>query len=973
MEVRLLGSLEVVAAGRVVDIPGARLRALVVLLALDAGRVVSVDRLLDALYGEDLPQRAGNALQQVVSKLRRHLDDAGETADRLVTRPPGYLLAVDPDDVDALRFERLLDHGRGAAAEGDPARASRIFGEALGLWRGEPLADLSVDAVALPLRARFEELRLTAIEDRVDADLALGHHVALVADLEGLVAAAPLRERRWSQLMLALYRAGRQADALRAYRTAHETLVDELGIEPSPELRRLEAAVLAQDPSLDFPEGSSPSPVRTPLRHATVRRPLTPCLGREDEQAQLEDLLVEHRLVTVVGTGGAGKTRLALEVAHTAAAEASDGVWWVDLAPVGDQTGTLDAVRRCLGLDARGGTEPLDELCRVLEGSAALIVLDNCEHVVDHVAPLVDVLLGEAPALRVLATSREGLGVRGEVLFPLPPLALDTAVDLFLDRARAGGALTEVDESAAATVRAICARLDGLPLAVELAAARTRHLAPDDILQRLDHRFDVLTDGPRTAAMRQRNLRALVDWSYELLDADEQAVFERLAVFGDGAALDAARRVCAADGLTGDDVEAVLARLSDKSLVVTDTGSGRVRIRLLQTLADYARERLVEHDGRPAAERRRAVWVLDLAATASRTGPESWPAIERLQRDAANTMAAVDWALDHDPDLALDLCADLGWFWFTTLQARTGWAYIKAALDACPAGEPGQRARVESMASLLAAVCGEVERASTYADAAITYERSQGDPARLAYALLIEGTWRGLRGDPERATAALDEARGLQDVADIGRLLPLIEFQHGVVALVGGDLDGAVACFERLLDGMSEANPLGMVSLHLRLGDAAMRRERPEDARHHLEAARRLDPERVLPALSVEATARLARVCLDLGDTEAATALAAEALDASQDGFLLGVAAVALQAAGVVNVRLGDGTEGRRQLEGAIARFRAAGALPSERGAWLDLAEARDAGGDPEGAAVARMEALSLEESGRKAPGQRSP
>ena len=414
MEVRLLGPLEVTAGGGEVAIPGERLRALVVLLALDAGRVVSVDHLLDALYGEDLPQRAGNALQQAVSKVRKRLADAGEP-DLLVTRPPGYVLEIEPEQVDALRVERMVADARAAMASGDPATASRTFAEALALWRGEALADLALGDGVLPLKARWDELRLTAVEDRVDAELALGNHAAQVAELEALVAAEPLRERRWGQLMLALYRSGRQADALRAFRQAHETLVDELGIEPGPDLRHLEGRILAQDADLDAPTAPAPTAPTPAKGRGNLRRPLGPCLGRDAELARLEALVAEHRLVTVVATGGAGKTRIALELGHRLTA-AGDAVWWIDLAPVTDPTGVVDVLRQAVGLSA--GND-LDELAVALEDAAALLVLDNCEQVVESLAPVVDELLGRCPRAPDAGHQPRGPGRarRG----PLPP------------------------------------------------------------------------------------------------------------------------------------------------------------------------------------------------------------------------------------------------------------------------------------------------------------------------------------------------------------------------------------------------------------------------------------------------------------------------------------------------------------------------------------------------------------------------
>jgi predicted ATPase/DNA-binding SARP family transcriptional activator len=925
MEVRLLGPLEVTVSGRVVEVPGQRLRALLALLALDAGRVVSVDRLLDALYGEDLPQQAENALQQAVSKLRRRLGDAGV----LVTRAPGYLLDVRPEDVDALRFEQLLAGAARLAADDDPAGASSAYDEALGLWRGEALTDLPLNDVVAPLRARLDERRLTAVEDRVEVELALGHHAEQVAELDALVADEPLRERRWGQLMLALYRSGRQADALRAFRRAQETLVEELGIEPGPELRALEGRILAQDESLATAPAATPAPVPRP--RSNLRAALGPCLGREDELARLADLLVDHRLVTIVATGGAGKTRIALELGHRLAD--AGAVSWVDLVAVTDRAGVVGALRRTSGL-APGGD--LDELVTALSTSSVVLVLDNCEQAVEAVAVVVDELLARGPTVQVVATSREGLGVPGEVLFPLSALDVDTAVQLFTSVAPAGATDHEV-------VRAICERLDGLPLAIELAAARARHLGPTDLLDRLDQRFEVLAAGPRTAQARQRSLRALVDWSYDLLDADEQRAFARLAVFRDGVPLAAAAQAGSDDDLPAADVEDILLRLVDKSLVTADTTGPATRLRLLQTLRDYGAERLDEAGARDDAERRRAAWLLGLANEASLLGSGSWRERDALQGEQANVDDAVGWALANDTALAVDLCAELGWHWYVSLQAPSGWAAIRTALaaDGVATADPGQVARAQSFGALLGAVCGDVDDARTLAASAMAFERARGEPRRLAAALLVEGTWRGLRGDTEGALALLAEASDLDEIADDDRLAALTEFHTGFVQVMAGRIDEARARIERSATFLDDADLLGRMAVHVRLADLAMRQDRHDEAGPHLEQALALDPDARHPALHVEATARLARVCLAAGDGDRAIELAADALRRTQDGFLLGVSGQALQAAGAVNVRLGDPAEGLAQLEAAVARYRAAGAAPSVAMAERDLDEAR--------------------------------
>lgn len=409
-----------------------------------------------------------------------------------------------------------------------------------------------------------------------------------------------------------------------------------------------------------------PDDATAPTR-GNVPRPLTACLGREPEMAEVLELVDSHRLVTLVGPGGAGKTRLSNEVAHALAPAAPDGVWLVDLAGVRDETGVLTAVVRTLGLDEgvlAGSPAPRspDEVAAALRDRALVLLVDNCEHVVDDVARVAETLLAHCPELRVLATSRETLGVPGEFLFVVPPLPLDDAVELFLDRMSAGAAapLAATDGWHDAVVE-ICRRLDGLPLAVELAAARARHLDLAEMVERLDRRFELLVAGPRTAQPRQRTLRAVVDWSYELLDPAEQRVFERLAVFSGGATLAAARAVCADGDVEPGEVEAVLGRLVDKSLATLERTPAGARFTMLQTLADYAADRLAERGDGEAVTRRHADWAHEISARVAITRPEAGHAsqVRAVQAEAANLYQAITWALTHDPLLALEMAGNL--------------------------------------------------------------------------------------------------------------------------------------------------------------------------------------------------------------------------------------------------------------------------------------------------------------------------
>src|SRR5512132_1527143 len=555
MDFEILGPLEVRdQAGNPIPIPGGRERALLAALLVHAGEVISVDRLIEDLWGQQPPVHATNALQAVVSRVRRALGPAGQ--ELLVTRAPGYVLAVEPDQLDAHRFEQLVAEGRRLAERGAPGAGAR-FAQALALWQGPALADFAYQDFAQTEIARLEEARLAAQEDWIEAQLADGHHAQLVGELEQLVAANPLRERLRAQLMLALYRSGRQADALALYRQGRAVLDEELGLGPSPTLRQLEQASSTQDPTLTV--AGRPGSAR---RHNLPAR-LTSFVGRAGEQQQLGELLGQHRLVTLTGPGGVGKSSLAVEVGASLVDVQPAGVWLIELATLGDASALEEAMAATLGVrDApRPGTVGAagsisQRLTDFLCANELLLILDNCEHLVEPCARLAETLLRSAPGLRILATSRAALGIPGEAVWPTPPLQLPQATTpaellpacdalrLFGERAAAACPGFALDREAAPVVAGICRRLDGLPLAIELAAARVRTLPLAELAVRLQNRFRLLTGGGRTAVARHRTLRATVEWSYGLLGERERLLFDRLSVFCGGWSLEAAEEVC---------------------------------------------------------------------------------------------------------------------------------------------------------------------------------------------------------------------------------------------------------------------------------------------------------------------------------------------------------------------------------------------------------------------------------------------
>lgn len=601
--VELLGAVRVCGGDGPVDIGGARLRMLLARLALEGGRPVSVDSLVDGLWGEQPPADATGALQALVSRLRRALRSIG-TVDAVAG---GYRLSVQEEDVDTYRFEDLAGRGRHALAAGRTEEAARTLTTALGLWRGAALADVLEAPFAGAAATRLDELRAAAVEDRFDAELRAGRYADVLADLEAAGARRPLSERLAGLRMRALSAAGRQSDALAVYEELRGRLGDELGVDPSAEVREIHLALLRGE--LERPTARpTNAPSRLPAR-------LTSFVGRDGDLDRLADLMGSARLVTLVGPGGAGKTRLSLEAATRDAAHARDRVRFVPLAGVSGLDQLADVVLGALSsTDGRlyegGGAQQASAVERTAEllGSGdTLLLIDNCEHLVEAVAELADQLLVRLPELRILATSREPLAINGESLFHLGPLDVPTgspepaeamaaaAVRLFVDRAagvRQGFAL---DESNLDAVLEICRRLDGMPLALELAAAKLRSMGVEQIARRLDDRFRLLSSGSRTALPRQRTLLAMVEWSWDLLDEPERILARRLSAFPGGATLAALETVCSDPDVPADDVLYVLGALIEKSLVqeVRDA-DGESRYRMLDTVRAYAARRLAE-------------------------------------------------------------------------------------------------------------------------------------------------------------------------------------------------------------------------------------------------------------------------------------------------------------------------------------------------------------------------------------------
>ena len=687
----MLGSFEVrTDDGVLADVPGARLRGLLIALALERGHAVQKATLVDWIWGERPPSDAANALQRLVSRLRKALPEGSVEG-----HPDGYRLTVEPDAVDAVRFERLVGQAR---TDEDPRRV-RLLREALALWRGAAMQDVGLtDSAAFDAAVtRLEGLRLTAMEDRFDAEISLGHGAEVVTELTDLVAAHPLRERLVAALMRALVATGRDTEALLVYQRTREALADALGVDPSPELSALHVALLRGE------LGRREQYWLEAGRTTNLRAELTSFVGKDADVVAVRELIAEHRLTTLIGPGGSGKTRLATETARTLPGDLPDGTWLVELAAIGADGDVAQSALAALGLrDALLGgapnAEPMDRLIAAIREREALLILDNCEHVIESAAAFAHRVLGECQRLRILATSREPLGITGEALWLVEPLALPSwdadpgeiesspAVALLQDRAGAMRKDLATDARTLSNMARVCRALDGMPLAIELAAARLRTMSLDQLANRLDDRFRLLTSGSRTALPRHKTLRAVVDWSWELLTDAERIVLRRLSVFSGGASLEAAERVCVASAgeqgaVEQEQVLELLTSLAEKSLLLAE-GDSAPRYRMLGTIKEYAAHRLAEAGESDFARRAHLAYFTELAETAEphlrRAEQLEWLAVLEAEHD--NIGSAMRGALAAgEAHAAMRLAAGAGWYWWLGGHRAEGIELIIAA------------------------------------------------------------------------------------------------------------------------------------------------------------------------------------------------------------------------------------------------------------------------------------------------------
>jgi predicted ATPase/DNA-binding SARP family transcriptional activator len=941
MMFRVLGPLEVETDDGPILLPGQRVRALLVALLLEPNSVVPLYRLVEALWGEEPPGAPANALQQVVARLRTRLGPVGTA---IVTRPPGYVLAVDAASVDAQCFESDYRAARSVWST-DPVRAGELLDDALRWWRGPAYGEFA-DGFAGPAAARLEELRISALEDRAALFVQSGAATEAIAAAREVVARAPLRERPVELLMRALHIDGRAGEALEVFREYRELVAEELGLDPGPQLRDLETQILQDGPGtarVQQPPIVLAAPADADTR-SNLPAQLTSFVGRKSEVAEVTALLATTRLLTVTGPGGAGKTRLALEVAAGLSGEFADGTFFVDLAPVRDPALVVPTIAAALGIREEGWERPVRQALEDdLRRRRLLLLLDNFEQVLEA-APVVTQLLAAASELTVLVTSRAPLRVRGEQVVPLGPLEIarpgpgsldDLArvegVALFAQRAAATTSRFTLTEKNAPAVAELVSRLDGLPLAIELAASRSAVLRPQAMLNRLDRHEPLLEAGARDLPARQQTLRATIGWSYDLLAAGERRLFRRVSVLVGGFTPQAAATVCAGEE-AGLDVLTGLAVLADTSLIFpVPADDGEARFGMLQTIREFALDRLDVEDDRAGAERRHAQWFLHVAEDAEPglRGPELVQSIVTLQTEHENLRAALRWSIEHDDaDIGLRIVGALWRFWHLDGHLSEGRRWASAVLDL-----PSAAGRTVAHAKALSAAGG------------LAYWQGDVPAVRAAY---------------EEAAAICEE---LGDEASRAQATYDLAFAYGLVPTKAHSrrlFEASRRMFERVGNAVGVADTLWALAMMTGfVGDYTAARDlADESVRRHRELA---DAFGLVDALS-----ELGRATRELGEFDTARSCFLEALQGlAPIGYRTAVA-LTLDNLAALESRLGHHIRALRLAGAAEALTESAGArVPREFAALPDLRQAARAAHAEEriAQAWAQGRAMSLAEA----------